>query len=258
MVMTVLLDMGTERANALAELLARLEEHDFPTNRLVRGASDRHGGEGQPHPVLVKRWLPGEVVSHMGPQDREEVGRQLAKLHQIPPPPRMPSPCLFGLDKIQALEDATPRPGDLDALLGRLQGIEIPGDLPTGIGHGDLFMDNLIRGPQGLSLIDFEASALMRHGEDLGMALVGLCSPRGAPDKDAAQALLRGYDSARSRSPAERAALGAEYRRAALACGLWRLWQYRVNSPSEERCDAHRAMLDLADRIEGLPGDYFQ
>ena len=121
---------------------------------------------------------------------------------------------------------------------------EIPDDLPEGILHGDLFPDNVLGGSEVAAIIDFEETWIGPRIFDLAMAFVGFGWQGGAPVPERWQALLAGYESVRSLTAPERAALRAMHRYATLSIAAWRYWKHVMSEPDEKLAGRYLEMLD--------------
>jgi homoserine kinase type II len=134
--------------------------------------------------------------------------------------------------------------------------------LPQGLGHGDLFPDNLLfprrlpppiftqqqRTPKsGGCILDLEQAATLPYAYDLAVALLAFCAPIAAADAEpadgaarlgplrlvTAQALLAGYQSLRALGDSEWQGLYEELRFAALRFTITRLTDiHRYGQPS--------------------------
>ena len=111
-------------------------------------------------------------------------------------------------DEIRYLSDAWPSPG-----------------LPHGVVHADLFPDNLFFLDNKISgVIDFYFSCTDFFAYDLAICLNAWASDGGAWNAGNAAAMMRGYETHRTLSNAERAALPVFLRGAALRFLLTRLY----------------------------------
>ncbi|MBW1878338.1 MAG: phosphotransferase [Deltaproteobacteria bacterium] len=247
LVLTFFLEKSQQQVSALAALLVHLADHGFPTNPLVRTGDGRRVACVAGWPVLVKRWVPGRLIEDASPAHLRSVGRVLARLHGLPVPDRLPARDLFGLPQVNAVVGSGVDP-DFEAWVAdRLPRLRraVGSGLPAGLAHGDLFADNVVLTTKGPYFLDFEESCRLPHILDLGMALVGLCSPQGVPNPAAEGALLAGYEEVRALGEAERVALHPSAALAALACATWRCWRYRIHV---ERAHRHHPMQALSGR----------
>jgi homoserine kinase type II len=86
--------------------------------------------------------------------------------------------------------------------------------LPTGIIHGDLFIDNVLYADDGKlsALLDFEQASWGRFAYDLAVTTLAFGFGRNDFRRDIVRALIDAYAAARPATPEERAGFGAELR----------------------------------------------
>jgi len=132
-----------------------------------------------------------------GRYEPDEIDRRLAHVATLGRPELMPARAI------------------LTAELGALAA-ERAGDLPMGIIHGDLFVDNVLFADDQLAaLLDFEQASWGRLAYDLAVTLLAFGFGRDDFRPDVTRALIDAYAAVRPPTPAERAAFGAELRFAA-------------------------------------------
>ena len=90
------------------------------------------------------------------------------------------------------------------------------------------------------------------------MAIVGLCARNEALELDRAGALVRGYQRMRKLEDSEKDSLKNLAVCAAAATSTWRLWKYRIESPSNEMANEHLKMVRLAEWIKKVKPGFFQ
>jgi len=163
-------------------------------------------------PALLQPRLPGKHIEHSDPSHCEAVGRWLAQLHNATIDTPLARPNERGLEWMlcearQQLESRSGKQADeLDAmlcLLARWQRDD-PG-LPRAVLHADLFRDNVMFDGHHLSgVIDFYNAASGWTLYDIAIATNDWCLNADASlDPRRTQALLAGYASLRSFTPAE-------------------------------------------------------
>lgn len=201
-----------------------------------------HGRDGRAlrrlagRPAAVVSFLTG--VSPRRPDVRQcaSLGQVLAALHQAGrgfPLSRANALSLAGwrrlVDQTRAGAD-TVRPGLATMIGDEITALERlwPAGLPQGVIHGDLFPDNVFFvGGDVSGVIDFYFACNDALAYDLAICLNAWCfEPDGAFNATKARALARAYDGARPLRPAERAALPALCRGAALRFLLTRLYDW--------------------------------
>lgn len=97
-------------------------------------------------------------------------------------------------------------------------------DVPLGLIHGDLFIDNVLYdGPALSSLLDFEQASWGRWVYDIAVTLLAFAFGRDDFRPQVVRALLDGYAGERPPTAAEREAFGAELRFAACRFAVTRI-----------------------------------
>jgi homoserine kinase type II len=237
-----------------AEIVAHAAARGVPTPAPARAP------DGQPYVrwsdavVSLFPWLPGRTLSRaeVGPAHAHQAGAALARLHLASDgyadrrPGRYEPP---EIDRRLALIAAAaaaghPELGAAVATLGpelaALQRERHP-DLPLGIIHGDLFVDNVLfdsgvfeaepaavaaggkPADRLVALLDFEQAAWGRFAYDLAVTLLAFAFGRDDFRPEVVQALAAGYASVRTPTAAERGALGPELRFAACRFAVTRI-----------------------------------
>jgi aminoglycoside phosphotransferase (APT) family kinase protein len=162
------------RAAKVVDVARWLEEHDVPAVRLLPGVRQ---------PVVVGDHL-ATVWSAVPATGRaltgRDLGRVLRRLHELPAP-------TFDLPRWAPLDDVRSRLADAEELAdddrafleercaelaGRLATLRPV--LPTGVLHGDAHLGNLIPGPRGPVLCDFDSVSLGPREWDLVVLPVGV------------------------------------------------------------------------------------
>lgn len=273
---------GKSEADAAFEaaLIWHLGSRGVPTPALWRtrtgGPSVLMPGEvaprgGHRRPVMLMSWVEGEERRD---EDLDEIGARrvgelLAQLHLAASAFDKRRPGIYTLRHItqrlakvyadaRAQADLSTELDELTSEAGRLVTAR-RSDLPTGIGHGDLFPDNFLFGRHDSGVIlDLEQAATIPYAYDLAVSLLAFCAP--APPVEAvsettaettadatldpepqeppepsiettlgplrlrtARALCEGYQAFRALSQAERQGFLEELRYAALRFTVTRL-----------------------------------
>jgi len=248
-------EIGLERVMILDELLLLLEEYDFPTTRLLTLARGGRIASVQRKPVMVKPYIPGQVVKDLDEMMLEQIGMAMARLHQIPAPDCLPDIHAYGL---QTFPNVIGQNIDLayEAWLAEryaFLGKRIPAGLPRGIIHGDLFYDNaLFTGEEFQAIIDFEEACQYYKTFDLGMGIVGLCTEGLKIDLKKVQALVTGYQQVRPLEKKEKNSLLLFVEYAAIATSSWRYWNYNIHAPNKEKARHHREMVQIAKNAQAI------
>ncbi len=174
-------------------------------------------GADPDHHAVAVAWIPGQPLdASLSSRDHALAGAMLAVSHHRPPPGQLP---MWQAPDPRAsctmIEALLPHlSADLDRLLADLPDLPPVGGGPV---HGDFSADQVIIGPTGATLVDWDRAALGPAARDLGSALAALDldAIRGAATGDAAEALLDGYASVCALP--DRAEIAAHRRHALLA-----------------------------------------
>jgi homoserine kinase type II len=184
----------------------------------------------------------------------------MGRLNLIPPPDFLAREHAYG---IQTFHTVLGKNNGLDYetwLAGRLAylGRNIPPGLPRGLIHGDVFYDNvLIEGKQLKAIIDFENVCWYHIIFELGMGIVGLCSPGTKVVLDKARALVSGYQRVRKLDDLEKESLQLFVEYAAIATSYWRFWKFHMDIPKTETEGTHWQMVQIAEDARSIPRERF-
>jgi len=117
-------------------------------------------------------------------------------------------------------------------------------ELPRGVVHCDVFLDNLILDRDGvLHLIDWEEVARDAFLLDIARAIIGCCRVEQRMDLTLAGALVRGYQRGRVLSGVEREVLHRVSVHAGLLSTFWRYEQLTLSRPEQGRVEMYRELM---------------
>ena len=190
----------------------------------------------------------------------KSLGAVMARLHEAPPAECFPRDYRMGwslFERMYALADESGEWSDLLVALREESGglrERIPDNLPQGILHGDLFPDNVLGDGEIAAILDLEEAWFGPRAFDLVMAFVGFGWDAGQPVEGRWNALLSGYESVRSLTESERAALPDLHRYATLSIVAWRYWKHVMSEPDEALEDRY---LEMVDRL-GIEFDFME
>ena len=259
-VLTVFEQMTLADTVEKARLHLLLEEHDYPTSRILVSVQGEPVKIFQGKPVIIKEYIAGDIFQDLNETMLCQVGAAMARLHQIPVPDFLSQGKPYGISHFSIVGGRNIDP-EYEAWAAK-EFFEltrkIPSGLPCGLIHGDLFSDNvLFKGEQLIAFIDLMDAFPYFLAYDLGMGMVGLCSKNSALELDKARALVEGYQTVRELEESEKESLQyfAEY--AATAVSGWRFWKYHFDTPSPVLADSHLWMKHLAEEIRGIPKTEF-
>jgi homoserine kinase type II len=187
--------------------------------------------------VSLFPWVPGRTLGRadIGPGHARETGRALARLHLAGADYGDHRPGRYEPDEIERrLETIASRAGADPVLAGAVAvlrpalarlGRERRPDLPLGLIHGDLFIDNVLYADGGAltALLDFEQASWGRLGYDVAVSVLAFGYGRDDFRPEVTRAFIEGYAAARAPSPAERTGFGAELEFAACRFAVTRI-----------------------------------
>jgi len=257
-VLTVLDNHDLPSAERLAAHTQAVFRLGVPTTEIVPAADGALVTQMDGRPVILKKWIEGEVRQPLPIPLLPEAGRILAMLHSLPPQ----SPGLGGVPAgTRRLSDdhraAIPHFTDTDFAawltdrLDRTGAVEAGNERPRTIVHGDLFDDNVIVREDGrLSVLDWETISLDDPLLDLGMAAVGLAQEGGVLVPERLNALVTGYQEVAPLSEADTAALPVEIEHAALIIAFHRYYRHNIRFPDPAKSTLHIEMIKFVDSVE--------
>jgi len=244
----------------LGKLLNYLDENDFSTTHLLPRLDGAWVTKHNNVPVMIKQYIHGDVHGTLTKRMLNRTGEQLATLHEIPPPDYLPLTHAYGkqtfpmvIGKGIDVEYETWLADQHQYLMKR-----IPKNLPRGLIHGDLFIDNILfKDHQLRAVIDFEEACNYFFVFDIGMGIVGQCREGNSICLEKAKEFVSGYQRVRKlgKRPRETLKIFAEY--AAIATSYWRFWNYNISLPTPKKKMLHRRMMRLAENIRSIPSKTF-
>lgn len=197
----------TRLGDAFVSLFPWIEGRTLPRSE-VGATQARAAGEALARLHLAGADFPDQRPGRYEP---EEIARRFARIS-----------ALGAADLTEAVAVLGP---ELSSLGDGVAGDDRRPDLPLGLIHGDLFVDNVLFRADGdlAALLDFEQASWGRLAYDVAVTL--LAFGFGADDfrADVTRALLDGYASVRPPTDAERAGFGAELRFAACRFAVTRI-----------------------------------
>jgi len=230
-------------------LLDHLAAQGCPVPRTIHDREGRlfltHPGQaGEEKALALIQYLPGISVSTPTPRQAHAVGAELARLHLAATDFPGTRANAMGVAEWQRLAQACGVDGlaAIDPELAHIITTELPRlakawprDLPTGVIHADLFPDNvLMQGDVVTGIIDFYFACNDILAYDLAITHVAWCfaDADNSFRPDVSQALMKGYESVRPLTSAERAALPLLAKGAAMRFAMSRAFDW-LNTPAD-------------------------
>jgi homoserine kinase type II len=217
------------------EIVAHIAARGVPTPPPLRTPAGEPFLRWQEVFVSLFPWVPGHTLTRkdIGPAHARDTGRALALLHQAGADYADHRPGRYEPDEIQRRFEGIRAAGDpelaaavsvLGPALDRL-GRERRADLPLGLIHGDLFIDNVLYDERGAltALLDFEQASWGRLAYDVAVSVLAFGYGRDDFRIDVTRAFIDGYTAVRAPTAAERDGFGAELEFAACRFAVTRI-----------------------------------
>lgn len=240
----------TDELQLQISLLAHLQEHGYLTPYPIPKKNGESLHLSQDFRVIIYPFLNGAT-----PQPSqcvlEQIGEALAKLHRISPLMELPS-FPMGLSQIvpfiKEVEDTEFKAHPFVLWLeSELEWMipELERPLPSGILHGDLFLDNtLFDGEKMVAVIDFEEGCHDTLLIDIAMTIIGCCyTDDHLLDEKLVNSFLDAYNATRPISDDEYRGLDYYVHYAALSIAFWRFRQFNIRRPDMSSADKYQEMI---------------
>ncbi|MCA9540136.1 MAG: phosphotransferase, partial [Myxococcales bacterium] len=169
-------EKSADETARVAEVLRCLEAAGAPTSRVVIAPDGAASAVIDGVPVMLRRYVEGAPLARVDASAAHTIGAALARVHATKPPDGLPAGhAYWGRRRLAEWADAATHTAFGAWLASVVDACPPPATLPIGLVHGDLFPDNVIRGPDGaMTLIDFEEACVDEQVADLGMTIAGL------------------------------------------------------------------------------------
>jgi homoserine kinase type II len=243
-------------ADALFEetLLGHLFDRGLPVPRMVNGRKGSVVSLAARQQLSVFEFIQGRelAVFEVGASHARQIGAFLGKMHVASRSLGRRRRNRFAPERMQMIagkcQDAARREPerlsmqDVELLRGELARHDWSGDeLPTGVVHGDLFIDNarFVRGRLA-GVLDFEMASTGPFAYDIAVAIGDWAFVHDRLDLERAAAIVAGYEAERPLSNRERVALYDLCRFSAARFAMTRFYDFEVRT----RPDAQRLYKD--------------
>jgi len=244
----------------LANLLVYLIDQGIRTSRVVVPPKEPIVLLHYEKPVMLKRYLDGDITANLTGDQLVQLGEEMARLHEIPAPSYLPQSFPYGRSHFPEVTNSNLGHPYIDWLSEKISYLQkrIPQHLPMALIHGDVFFDNVIvQDDQLMAIIDFEEACHYYRSFDLGMVIIGACRDRKGISFEKAGQFIRGYQKEITLQSIERDSLKAFAVYAAVATSFWRFRQYHLRRPEPQLYDNHVEMQTLADVTSKYPDPRF-
>ena len=236
-------------------LLQHLSEHAYPTVYPILTKDQKPLTHETFGSVMLYPFLQGGQPQS-SPNTLAQLGEALAKLHHIPPISGLPhfamgiSQMLPFFEEVQSTQFVNhPFVKSLKSQLESMKP-QLNAQLPKGLLHGDLFLDNtLFDGEQMVAILDFEEGCYDCLLIDVGMTLIGCCyTPQQELNLKAAHRFLVAYNAVRPMTENEWEHLDCFVHYAALSIAFWRFRQFNIRRPDAHRANTYQEMITRSEQ----------
>ncbi len=244
----------------LCDVLLLLEKHAFPAPRIHNLPNGDCLADHQGKPVMLKPYIIGQVVEDIDEDQSNQLGRALARLHEIPVLDDLPDQHGYMAKEYPQVIKMGSNQDYIRWLRHKYRDLlqRIPSGLPTGLIHGDLFYDNvLFEGKKFNAILDFEDVCHYFKAFDIGMAIVGLGYKNQNTLLGKANAFIRGYQEIRLLEENERKSLQIFTEFAAILTSAFRYWKYNIDTPDAQKSNKYLEMVHIAKEIAVIPMTVF-
>ncbi len=262
-VLTICEQKSLKNTEELAKLLIYLNQNNFNTSKLVKTINGELTSSFNQKPVMLKRFIEGEIKEDIPDSILFHLGIELSKLHLIKAPSYLPETLSYGIDNFDELKQIAAETSfykwlnNTKSIIKKHMSI----DLPKALIHSDIFYNNIIinSNKNQATIMDFEEACYYYRVFDIGMMIVGTCTNQDKINVNIkkASSLLRGYQQNINLQEIEKRALKAFTIYAATATGFWRFQNFNYKNIIPSMKNHHLEMKNLADNIMKLPDDCF-
>ena len=120
-------------------------------------------------------------------------------------------------------------------------------ELPKGLIHGDLYLDNaLYEDGEIKALLDFEQAGIGYFLQDIGISISGSCLDKEGVCLSKVNAFLKGYQEVRALRSEELELMNFAITLGFLDISLWRIKRFYEGDLDPQRRDSYRELLELA------------
>ena len=259
-VLTICDQQSLKEVTDLANLLVYLTDQGIRTSRVVVPPKEPTVVLHNEKPVILKRYIDGDVTAELTGNLFVQLGEEMARLHETPAPSYVPQSFPYGRSHFHEVTNSNLDYPFVDWLSEKSSYLQqrIPQHLPMALIHGDVFLDNMIvQDDQLMAIIDFEQACHYYRIFDLAMVIVGTCRDRKGISFDKAGRFMRGYQKEITLQSIETETLKTFAVYAAVATSFWHFRQHHLRRPEPRLYDKHVEMQTLADTISEYPDSSF-
>ena len=259
-ILTIFEDKTFNQTEILVNLLCHLENHNFPTSRLIKDIKGKYINSYHGKPVLLKQYIAGNMVNLVTDNILLQVGKLMAQLHSIPVPIGISEYFSYGIQHFSTIISDDNQKDSFAHWLARMKKFlldNLPDGLPSGLVHGDIFGDNIIENNGLVTIIDFEEFFKSPFVFDIGMAIVGTCFENNILSLTNVKQLIKGYQEIRILQKLEKENIRLFAIYGAVATAFWRYKQFNLLFPEMNQSMKYKQMVKFADTLYNIDNNKF-
>jgi len=260
-VLSICEQSSPEEMHQLALLLEHLKVHNFSTSVVVQTLDGHSLSDWNGKPVMVKRFLHGQVVDDIPNHVASHIGVQLGRLHKVPAPDFIPDMMSYGIEYFHEVEMYASGSVYHHWLMAKKIYLQpfLTDSLPKSLIHSDVFSSNVIidESEEFVTIMDFEEAAFYFRIFDVGMTIIGICREGVGINFAKTKSLIQGYSTEIQMTEEEIKSLQAFVVYAATAMSFWRHKNFNYTVPTPSLFDHYQELKFIADTVQSIDASTF-
>ena len=251
---------SSKEVHELALLLEHLKKYNFMTSEVIRTLEADTLSSWNGKPVMIKKYIEGMVLDHIPIPTTALVGKELARLHQVPAPDFIQESMSYGMEYFHEIKEYAPDSEFATWLLDKAAFIQpyLTETLPKALIHSDVFSSNvIICDSDEVRIMDFEEATHYYRIFDIAMTFIGVCRHDNSLDFERAKSILNGYRSQTELSDEEKESLQVFTIYAAASMSFWRHRNFHYTVPTPALFDHYLELKRIADKIKKMDKKVF-
>lgn len=262
LVLTICEQKSFDKTTELALLLNYFESNGFSSSQVLKDTQGKVVALWKDKPLMLKKFIVGEVIADFSQGQLTYLGKELAKLHGLEAPDCLPENLSYGIEKFDEVKVYAENSDFYIWLKNTQQYIEsyMTPDLTKALIHSDIFYNNIIVSDDGktATIMDFEEASYYYRIFDIGMMIVGTCCIGSVVSFEKISWLLKSYQQHNTLTEQELRSLQAFIVYGATATAFWRHQNYHYVNYNSEMTEHYLEMKNLADYFMDIPERKFQ
>eukprot|EP01080_Neovahlkampfia_damariscottae_P004291 gene4291-7647_t len=249
-----------EDINLFLNVVDQLKKYDFPTSYPFKTKNGQFLIQYKGMNMILFEFLNGKSPEKLSEKMISQIGHSLAILHSLPRMEQKFPHYQMGYESITSFmndhhqNEKSPFADHEFVKFVSQKITEINRvkklNLPTGIIHGDLFIDNTIfKDEKLLGIIDFEDLSQMELIYDIAMTILGNCFNEFKIDLNLVKSFIDEYQKVRKLTQDEINSLPVCIRWTATSIGIWRFKKFNITDYDEKHKDRYVIMMKICENL---------